>query len=530
MKASMSLRLFVFSVLLVLVPLATSDTSLDRFLKCLPSHSDSSYPVSRAIYRITNSSFEPTLRAYAKASRFLTSTTPKPLAIIAATHESHVQATVICAKSNGLQIRIRSGGHDYEGLSYVSNVPFVILDTFNLRSIDIDVAGKTAWIQSGATTGELYYNIANKSNVLAFPAGVCLTLGAGGHFSGGGYGPLMRKHGLSIDNIFDAKIVDVNGKILDRKSMGEDLFWAIRGGGGASFGVILSWKISLVDVPPKVTTFTVSKTLEQGATDVVYRWQEVASKLDKELFIRVMPRVVDGSSGSNKTVRVSFIGLFLGPSCKLLPLMKNSFPELGLQQKDCNEMSWVESTLYWFGLPNGTSIETLLDRPTRASFFKRKSDYVQKAIPKKGLEKIWKTMIKVERVWMQWNPYGGRMDEIPATATAFPHRAGNLFKIQYSVDWSDQEGIEAANHYIDLITQLYDTMTPYVSSNPREAFLNYRDVDIGSNPSNQTSFEKAKVYGNKLFKNNFIRLVKVKSRVDPDDFFKYEQSIPASLK
>ncbi|KAJ6887322.1 hypothetical protein NC651_027611 [Populus alba x Populus x berolinensis] len=132
-------------------------------------------------------------------------------------------------------------------------------------------------------------------------------------------------------------------------------------------------------------------------------------------------------------------------------------------------------------------------------------------------------MIKVERVWMQWNPYGGRMDEIPSTATAFPHRAGNLFKIQYSVDWSDKEGIEAANHYIDLITQLYDTMTPYVSSNPREAFLNYRDVDIGSN-------QKAKVYGRKLFKNNFIRLVKVKSRVDPGDFFKYEQSIPASLK
>ena len=116
-------------------------------------------------------------------------------------------------------------------------------------------------------------------------------------------------------------------------------------GGGASFGVILSWKINLVDVPPKVTTFTVSKTLEHGATDVVYRWQDVASKLDKELFIRVMPRVVDGSSGSNKTVRVSFIGLFLGPSCKLLPLMKNSFPELGLTRQDCMETNWINVKL-----------------------------------------------------------------------------------------------------------------------------------------------------------------------------------------
>ena len=524
----MSLTLSMFLVLFLFVSLATCDTSLDKFLQCLPSHSHPSYPVSRAVYRRSNSSFEPTFRAYAKASRFLTSATPKPLAIIAAMHESHVQATVICAKSNGLQIRIRSGGHDYEGLSYVSNVPFVILDMFNLRSIDIDIVRKTAWIQSGATIGELYYNIAKKSNVFAFPAGVCFTLGAGGHISGGGYGNMMRKYGLSIDNIVDAKLVDVNGKILDRKSMGEDLFWAIRGSGGASFGVILSWKINLVQVPPKVTTFNVAKTLKEGATDLVYRWQEVASKLDQELFIRASPQVINGGSGGSKTISVSFIGQFLGPSSKLLPLMKRRFPELGLQQKDCNEMSWVESTLYWFGR-SGRSLDVLLDRPTQTSFFKRKSDYVKNVIPKEGLENIWKMMIKVEPVWMQWNPYGGRMDEIPATATPFPHRAGNLFKIQYSTDWSDQEGSEATNRHINLLRQMYEAMTPYVSKDPREAFLNYRDIDIGSNHSNQTNFENAKVYGSKLFKDNFMRLVKVKSKVDPDNFFKNEQSIPLGM-
>uniref|UniRef100_A0A6N2NI56 FAD-binding PCMH-type domain-containing protein n=1 Tax=Salix viminalis TaxID=40686 RepID=A0A6N2NI56_SALVM len=478
-----------------------------------------SYPISRAIYRASDSSFEPALRAYAKASRFLTPATKKPLAIIAAMHESHVQATVICGKSNGLQIRIRSGGHDYEGLSYVSNVPFVILDMFNLRSIDIDIVRKTAWIQSGATIGELYYNIAKKSNVLAFPAGVCFTLGAGGHISGGGYGNMMRKYGLSIDNIVDAKLVGVDGKILDRKSMGEDLFWAIRGSGGASFGVILSWKINLVQVPPKVTTFIVARTLKEGATDLVFRWQEVASKLDRELFIRASPQVVNGSSGGSKTISISFSGQFLGPTRKLLPLMKKEIPGTGLQQKDCNEMSWVESTLYWFGR-SGRSLDVLLDRPTQASYFKRKSDYVKHVIPKEGLENIWKMMMKVG---------ARRMDEIPATATPFPHRAGNLFKIQYSTDWSDEEGSETTSRHINLLRQMYEAMTPYVSNNPRETFLNYRDNDIGSNPTNQTSFEKAQVYGGKLFKENFMRLVKVKSRVDPDNFFKNEQSIPVGM-
>ncbi|KAI3883182.1 hypothetical protein MKW92_041367 [Papaver armeniacum] len=122
-----------------------------------------------------------------------------------------------------------------------------------LRSITIDVQTETAWIQSGATLGEVYYNIAVKSPTLGFPAGICPTIGVGGHFSGGGYYTMLRSYGLAADQVIDARIVNVDGEILNKATMGEDLFWGIKGGGGGSFVVVLSWKVKLVLVPPTVT-------------------------------------------------------------------------------------------------------------------------------------------------------------------------------------------------------------------------------------------------------------------------------------
>ncbi|XP_056684950.1 berberine bridge enzyme-like 4 isoform X1 [Spinacia oleracea] len=396
---------FLFLFLFFLSHISASNSSIDTFLECLPSHSNPSHPISNSIYTPTNSSFLSVLQNYIRDSRFNTSTTPKPLAIVTALDVSHVQATVICAKTNGVKIRIRSGGHDFEGLSYISNVPFVILDMFNLRSIDVDIPSETAFIQAGATLG------------------VCFTVGAGGHFSGGGYGNMLRQYGLSIDNIIDAEVIDANGRLLNRESMGEDLFWAIRGGGGASFGVILSWKINLVRVPEIVTVFNVQRTLAQGATDVVIQWQQVASTVDRKLFIRVQPETIQ--QGGSKTVQVTFIALYLGRASSLIPLMNKSFPLLGLQAQDCTEMPWINTTLFWNGNPTGTPLEVLLNRTSsrRPYYGKHKSDYVKTPIPRAGLETIWKKMIEVQLdniVRMQWNPYGGRMSEIPEDATAFP--------------------------------------------------------------------------------------------------------------
>ncbi|KAJ9140899.1 hypothetical protein P3X46_031491 [Hevea brasiliensis] len=498
----------------------------EKFLQCLLHNSHPSHPISTAIYTPNNASYSSVLQSYIRNLRFNMSTTPKPLVILTALHESHVQAAIVCARMHGLQMKIRSGGHDYEGISYVSEVPFFILDMFNQRKINVDAQTETAWVQAGATLGEVYYRIAEKSKVHGFPAGVCPTVGVGGHFSGGGYGNMMRKYGLSVDNIIDAQMVDVNGRLLDRKSMGEDLFWAITGGGGASFGVVLAYKIKIVRVPEVVTVFLVRRTLEQNATDVVYRWQQVAHKLDEDLFIRLVLDVVNGSQSDGKTIRATFRALFLGDSARLLSVMKSSFPELGLVQSDCIEMTWLESVLYWTEFPIGTPTNALLSRtPQVLTHLKRKSDYVKKLIPKAGLEGIWKKMMELQVPALTFNPYGGKMGQVPATATPFPHRAGNLWKIQYATNWN-QDGKEQANHHIELTRKLYNYMTPFVSKNPREAFLNYRDLDLGINHNGKESYLEGKVYGIKYFKGNFKRLVQIKTKVDPGNFFRNEQSIP----
>ncbi|CAN1843757.1 Berberine bridge enzyme-like 18 [Linum perenne] len=505
---------------------SASSPSSHNFLLCLTSAAVS---FSGHIHTPADPNYSTFLQSAIRDPKFNTTQTPKPSLILTPDSLPQIQAAVSCSRKHGLHIRVRSGGHDYEGLSYIStnsSSKFAVLDLVNFRNITVELAGKTAWVDSGAILGELYYRIAEKSRKLAFPAGTCHTVGVGGHFSGGGFGLLVRKFGLAADNVVDAILVDSNGRVVDRKSMGEDLFWAIRGGGGNSFGIVVSWKVKLFSVPEKLTSFSVQRTLPPNDGKLVHRWQTVANELPRDLIIEV---VVSNRIGT-ATIAI-FNALFLGKTEELLKLMQRSFPELGIRKQDCREMSWVEAIVF-FRILNVKPINNRsISAPVVAQFkYKGKSDYVQVPTPEAALLKIWKKFddIDVGSSAMVMVPFGGKMNEIDATSIPFPHRIGKLYQIQYLSYWSDDR---MEDKHVRWIRELYDYVEPYVSKDPRSAYVNYRDLDIGVNGGDEsgTSYGQAKVWGEKYFGVNFNRLVRVKTVVDPSNVFRNEQSIPPIL-
>ncbi|GER24668.1 FAD-binding Berberine family protein [Striga asiatica] len=269
------------------------------------------------------------------------------------------------------------------------------------------------------------------------------------------------------------------------------------------------------------------RNFRSNATQLVHRWQYVAHKVDRNLLIRLSLRSVRSTTGQNITINAIFFALYLGPVSDLLPMMQNEFPELGLVKRDYIEMSWIESLLYFQGL-YGQPLDVLLSRTPRAIFYRKaKSDFVTQPIPINGLRGIWRFLHDEaeDMAEVQFSPYGGAMDDLSESETPFPHRSGNIFMIHYMVTWI-RPGNEELQRHLDWIRRLYTYMAPYVTNSPRLAYFNYKDLDLGSNNPRNTSYEQASVWGRRYFKRNFDRLVRIKSKFDPSNFFRNEQSIP----
>jgi FAD/FMN-containing dehydrogenase len=165
----------------------------------------------------------------------------RPAAIVRVAGAEDVSRAVTFARETGIELAVRSGGHSGAGHS-VSDGGLVI-DLRDMRALEIDAERRTAWAETGLTAGE--YTAAAGEYGLATGFGDTGSVGIGGITLGGGIGFLVRKYGLTIDDLLAAEIVTADGQVRTVDAESEpDLFWAIRGGGG-NFGVVTRFQFRL---------------------------------------------------------------------------------------------------------------------------------------------------------------------------------------------------------------------------------------------------------------------------------------------
>jgi FAD/FMN-containing dehydrogenase len=168
----------------------------------------------------------------------------RPGVIVRPSDAVDVSKTVLAAAETGLELAVRSGGHSVPGHSTTEGG--ILLDLTSMTRLDIDVVGRTAWAETGMTAGQ--YTVQTAAHGLATGFGDTGSVGIGGLTLGGGIGYLVRKHGLTIDNLLAADVVTADGsQVRADETNHPDLFWAIRGGGG-NFGVATRFQFRLHEV------------------------------------------------------------------------------------------------------------------------------------------------------------------------------------------------------------------------------------------------------------------------------------------
>jgi len=168
----------------------------------------------------------------------------RPAAIVRVLDGSDVARVVTLARETGAELAVRSGGHSRAGHGTCEGG--IVLDLSQMNAIEIDADGRAAWAQTGIKAGD--YTRATGARGLATGLGDTASVGLGGITLSGGIGFLVRKHGLTIDDVLAAEVVTSDGELLDVDEHAHpDLFWAIRGGGG-NFGVVTRLRLRLHEI------------------------------------------------------------------------------------------------------------------------------------------------------------------------------------------------------------------------------------------------------------------------------------------
>ncbi|HSZ94930.1 MAG TPA: FAD-binding oxidoreductase [Bradyrhizobium sp.] len=414
-----------------------------------------------------------------------------PQVRVVASSPQAVGQTIRWATSNGVSFAVRSGGHSYEGFSQNADL---VIDVRGMAAIQLAADKQSVSIGSGASLGSVYAALEPANR--AIPAGSCFSVGIAGHSLGGGFGLLGRPFGLACDSVLSMELVDASGNILNVSGQeNPDLFWALRGGGNGSFGVVtkFNFRTSVVNLVAKFS-ITWSKPVTQAAK-IVLAWQEWLDGLPPAITCTLhLTREAGG------VIKVHIAGLSVDSESKLTAEMKRLQKLAGLAEiLVTTTMTFARAATIFNG--GGPAYESVL--------MKGKSDYVVEPMTEQGVLTLLDGLQKAPgEIAVLFDSYGGVINKVASDAAAFVHRGNTKYLIQYFMQW-ESPGANETN--LAMMRTLYASMRPYVSG---ASYVNYCDLDLGDG------------YAKAYWGDHLARLTKIKSAFDPKNIFRHAQSVP----
>ena len=208
-----------------------------------------------------------------------------PGAVVQVASVDDVVTVVQFVRQRGLELSIKGGGHNIAGLALTDGG--VTLDMSGLRHVEVDVAAGTAAVQPGCTLADV--DRATQEYGLATTLGFVSETGVAGLTLGGGFGYLTRQHGWTVDDLLEVEMVTADGEVIRAsRSSNEDLFWALRGGGG-NFGVVTEFVFKLHQVGPEITGGLIAWSAEE-AEAVTELFDRMTQKAPRELTLAMLMR------------------------------------------------------------------------------------------------------------------------------------------------------------------------------------------------------------------------------------------------
>lgn len=498
-----------------------------------------------------------------------------PSSIAYCKNATHVQYCINYCSTYQHPFRVRSGGHQHEGMSSGNRV--IIIDLSEMDTIDY-VNNDEAWVPVGKQLGKVYEELEERGRII--PGGGCQSVNVGGLTHGGGWGLSIRKYGMTCDSVLECEIVLADGTIAyPSPSTMKDLFKGLKGGGGGNFGVVTRFKFKLSSLEKVTTSFSILWEDSKKAIKALKIWtflHEVPHNLNTNLstacgLMVADPKTTELPKGHVSAVHGRMGGLFYGTKEDLWHLLRTHFgKELIPEIKDFNasekyhnqtrrtlgantdktkiSLAKHQSYVSDFANPtvsiqNTTSIlepcgdrnyrilpdapSSTCDRPhphkVTSGFPKATSEIEHHQLVDAIYEYLGRTCFYTDvNRYMSFHCLGGAVTKNPEQRIFAFHDKPYMLQIQC---WWDDAGNTFTNvarnkEYVEWVKNFRENLSKKIEG----AFINFVDRSLVEHPETpEGRIELLKIY---YGEENLNYLHEVKSTYDRHNVFDFEMSIP----